>query len=350
MLKSYYEILGVESNATVEEIRKAFRKKIREFHPDLNPSAAKAQKRSRELNIAMEVLTDPEKRELYDQKIRRMSKAQANEEFESAKESPEKHSSNQNSDFHANAKANSHNSRSNRPIVGKSLMIWGCSIGIFTVCALIFGLQIFHHFEKSEGNQERTNLKAENVVLQNNLAILNNEVDRVQRETKLLTRQLKVLADERGSLQAKTIASEKKFQVGAMQKEKLLTEIILRDNKLESLSKEIAEREETRRLFDCSMHSLIELKYQITYPEKPPAFWTFKSDGSIQIEQPAGNVVRINSIWRPIDVTRVLAFHDPEGYVDVISVSPDGQEIVLSAISKDGHAKPIFRVRGQLDK
>ncbi len=57
-------------------------KKMREFHPDLNPEKAKAQKRTRELNIALEVLTDPVKRKRYDDKLRRMGKAEANAEFE----------------------------------------------------------------------------------------------------------------------------------------------------------------------------------------------------------------------------------------------------------------------------
>ena len=82
MPKSYYEILDVKPDASDGEIRRAYRKKIREFHPDLNPEKARADKRSRELNIALEVLTDPAKRKRYDEQLERMGKAKANKEFE----------------------------------------------------------------------------------------------------------------------------------------------------------------------------------------------------------------------------------------------------------------------------
>lgn len=63
----YYKILGVDKNATEEEIKKAYRKLARKFHPDLNPNDKEAHKRFQEINEANEVLSDPEKRKKYDQ-------------------------------------------------------------------------------------------------------------------------------------------------------------------------------------------------------------------------------------------------------------------------------------------
>lgn len=65
--KDYYEILGVSKTATPEEIKKAYRKLARKYHPDLNPDDEQAETRFKEINEAHEVLSDPEKRQKYDQ-------------------------------------------------------------------------------------------------------------------------------------------------------------------------------------------------------------------------------------------------------------------------------------------
>jgi curved DNA-binding protein len=63
----YYKVLGLDKSATTEDIKKAYRKLARKFHPDLNPDNPQAQKTFQQINEANEVLTDPEKRKKYDQ-------------------------------------------------------------------------------------------------------------------------------------------------------------------------------------------------------------------------------------------------------------------------------------------
>ncbi len=63
----YYKTLGVGKNATVDEIKKAYRKLARQHHPDVNPNDKEAGKRFQQINEANEVLSDPEKRKKYDQ-------------------------------------------------------------------------------------------------------------------------------------------------------------------------------------------------------------------------------------------------------------------------------------------
>ncbi|MAB39610.1 MAG: molecular chaperone DnaJ [Aequorivita sp.] len=63
----YYKILGLDKNATASEIKKAYRKLARKYHPDLNPNDASAQQKFQQINEAHEVLIDPEKRKKYDQ-------------------------------------------------------------------------------------------------------------------------------------------------------------------------------------------------------------------------------------------------------------------------------------------
>jgi curved DNA-binding protein len=65
--KDYYKILGVERNASPEDIKKAFRKQALKYHPDRNPGNKTAEEKFKELNEAHEVLSDPQKRARYDQ-------------------------------------------------------------------------------------------------------------------------------------------------------------------------------------------------------------------------------------------------------------------------------------------
>ena len=63
----YYNILGVNKDASQDDIKKAYKKLARKYHPDLNPNDPDAQRRFQEINEANEVLSDPEKRKKYDE-------------------------------------------------------------------------------------------------------------------------------------------------------------------------------------------------------------------------------------------------------------------------------------------
>src|SRR5215212_11134335 len=65
--KDYYATLGVAKNASDKEIKQAFRKLARKYHPDVNPGDTSAEAKFKELNEANEVLADPEKRKKYDE-------------------------------------------------------------------------------------------------------------------------------------------------------------------------------------------------------------------------------------------------------------------------------------------
>lgn len=65
-MKDYYRVLGVERSASDQDIKKAYRKLARQYHPDINPGDKKAEARFKEINEAYEVLSDKDKREKYD--------------------------------------------------------------------------------------------------------------------------------------------------------------------------------------------------------------------------------------------------------------------------------------------
>jgi len=69
MSKNYYEILGVPKNASQEEIKKAYRRKMKDLHPDLHPNDKSLEEQTKEVNEAYEILGNEEKRKQYDQTI-----------------------------------------------------------------------------------------------------------------------------------------------------------------------------------------------------------------------------------------------------------------------------------------
>jgi curved DNA-binding protein len=87
----YYKILGVDKTATAKDIKTAYRKQARKFHPDLNPNNTNAKRNFQEINEANEVLSDPVKRKKYDKYGKDWQHA---EEFEKSKQYQEQSSDN----------------------------------------------------------------------------------------------------------------------------------------------------------------------------------------------------------------------------------------------------------------
>ncbi len=87
----YYKVLGVDKKATVKDIKAAYRKLARKYHPDLNPNDAEAKRKFQEINEAHEVLSDPAKRKKYDQYGEDWKHS---DQFESARQSQRQSSQN----------------------------------------------------------------------------------------------------------------------------------------------------------------------------------------------------------------------------------------------------------------
>ncbi|HAM10267.1 MAG: molecular chaperone DnaJ [Bacteroidetes bacterium GWE2_41_25] len=92
----YYKILGLNKTATAKDVKSAYRKLARKYHPDLNPNDKEAKKNFQQINEANEVLSDPVKRKKYDQYGKDWKHA---EEFEKAKQYQEQTSDYQHPDY-----------------------------------------------------------------------------------------------------------------------------------------------------------------------------------------------------------------------------------------------------------
>jgi len=100
----YYKILGIEKTATQDEIKKAYRKLARKYHPDLNPNDKEANRQFQQINEANEALSDPEKRKKYDEYGEHWKNA---DQFEQAKQSRSHQSAGQSNPFGGSGSYNS---------------------------------------------------------------------------------------------------------------------------------------------------------------------------------------------------------------------------------------------------
>src|SRR3972149_5151020 len=80
MARDYYEVLGLPRSASEKELKQAYRRLARKYHPDVNPGDAQAEARFKEINSAYEVLSDPDKRKKYDRYGERWEPADAFEQ------------------------------------------------------------------------------------------------------------------------------------------------------------------------------------------------------------------------------------------------------------------------------
>lgn len=96
MFIDYYKVLGIEKTATPKDIKNAYRKLARKYHPDLNPNDKDAKKNFQEINEANEVLSDTDKRKKYDQYGKDWQHA---DEFERAKQNQQQSSNSSGSRF-----------------------------------------------------------------------------------------------------------------------------------------------------------------------------------------------------------------------------------------------------------
>ena len=97
----YYHVLGVDKMASQDDIKKAYRKLARKYHPDLNPNDPTAKEKFQAINEANEVLSDPEKRKKYDEYGEQWKHA---DEFESQKRARQQGGFGQGSGFHTDGK------------------------------------------------------------------------------------------------------------------------------------------------------------------------------------------------------------------------------------------------------